>query len=121
MEWPTRPYVSKYRSGDVFSFDICDQSSEIRVTAFDEMCKDFQNQLIVGRVYCITHGDVLLADARYNALQHPFYIRINKKTTFKPIADVPFTHVPLIHVQLVKIGSLRTAGILSGKKSYFHL
>lgn len=114
-KWPTRSYNGQYRSGKVFSFDICDDSSEIRVTAFDQNCENWRDKLTVGQVYRIAHGDVLLADPQYNALKHPFYIRLVKQTTIEPIANVPLVDIPLIHVQLVKISSLRTIGALVGK------
>lgn len=113
-KWPTRTYTGRYKNGRVFSFDICDESSEIRLTAYDEQCTALEPRIIVGQVYRITHGDVVLANPKYNFLKNAFQVNVGKRTTIEAITQGPLDLVPLIHFQLNKISSLKTVGIYTG-------
>lgn len=120
---PTSRYTGQHRNISVFTFDICDESSEIRVTAYDQQCENFQHRITVGRVYRIIHGDVIFAKQKYNALKHPFSIKIIKQTTIEEAEDDPSDNIPLIHFQLVKISSLGKliAGNYTGRYINCHL
>ena len=64
-----RTYESpKTGPGSVFSFDICDESGEMRVTVWREAADRFFPMVEEGRVYLISKGQLKIANKKYSNL-----------------------------------------------------
>jgi replication factor A1 len=71
----------------VFSFDIQDQTGEIRVVAFDELAGVAFLEIDVDKVYRISSVSVRLANKYFAALKHKYELVLNPGSMIEALAD----------------------------------
>jgi len=74
---PIRTYNNKKGDGKVFSFDVTDDSSEIRITAFNSECDKYYDIIQKDLVYYISKGSVKPANKKYSNLKSDYEITLN--------------------------------------------
>jgi replication factor A1 len=75
-----KEWTNERGSGCLFSFDIQDDTSEIRVTAFKEQAKKLFEQVQIGQVYVISKPQVKPANKRFSTLPHEFEMTVADDT-----------------------------------------
>lgn len=88
-----RTFNNKNGKGFRFSFDIKDDSGEIRVTAFNDTAKKLFDSIELNQFYAITNASVKLTHPIYKQLNNDFEIIASPFTEFrnvrKKISEVP--------------------------------
>ena len=91
----------------LFSFDVVDESGEIRVTAFKEQCDKFQPMIEIGKVYYITGGTLKAANKQYSTLNNDYEMTLKDSSEISPCTDAAETSsIPTLSFNFAKIGSL---------------
>lgn len=93
--------------GHLFSFDVVDESGEIRVTAFKEQCDKFQPMIEIGKVYYITGGTLKAANKQYSTLNNDYEMTLKDSSEISLCTDAAETSsIPTLSFNFAKIGSL---------------
>lgn len=71
-------------TGCLFSFDLQDETSEIRVTAFKEQAKRLYEIIQMGQVYIVSKPQVKTANRRFSTLPHEFELTVGDDTVVVP-------------------------------------
>ena len=69
---PIRTWNNSRGEGKLFSFDLVDESGEIRVTAFKEQCDRFFDMIEIGKVYCVTRAQLKTANKKFTNLNNDY-------------------------------------------------
>ncbi|CAI9095111.1 OLC1v1030972C1 [Oldenlandia corymbosa var. corymbosa] len=89
-----RQYNNQRGDGKVFSFDLLDESSEIRVTCFNAVAEQFYDLIEPGKIYMISKGTLLPAQKNFNHLPNDHEIRLDSYSTVQPCHEddgsIPF-------------------------------
>lgn len=106
-----KDFAKNNRRGQVFSFDLCDESGDIRVVAFDENAAATHSLIRLGRVYRIQSVDVMVVkDRTFNKLQHDYELRIGSNAVIDEVLDPSHViDVPVINCTFRKIPTLEHA------------
>ena len=96
-------YRAAEKRGIFFSFDVCDQYGEIRVTAFDKFCEKYFDDIEIGLIYFIYNGKVQPKHKSYNILNHLWEIRITSQTKINRQSDAIDCRIPILHHSLVTL------------------
>eukprot|EP00900_Chrysochromulina_parva_P016781 jgi/Chrpa1/25103/Chrysochromulina_OHIO_Genome00014025-RA len=98
---------SNPKTGDssVFSFDVCDESAEIRISAWREIAERLHPIIEVGKTYLISKGQLKPANKRYSTLNNAYEITLNFDTTLQLVADAD-DFKPKVHYSFVPIGDI---------------
>merc|ERR1719445_2784493 len=74
-------------SGKLFSFDLMDDSGEIRVTAFNEQCDRFYEVAQAGQVFYIANCTVKSANKQYSRLNNDYELSAKDSFSMEPVQD----------------------------------
>ncbi|XP_034238791.1 replication protein A 70 kDa DNA-binding subunit [Thrips palmi] len=121
---PKRSWSNAKGEGSLFSFDLVDDSGEIRVTAFREQCTKFHDMIEVGKVYLITKGTLKTANKMYSNLNNDYELNLNNESQILPVPEdddgvpqIKFNFVPLDQIEIIEpnmlvdvIGVVKTPG-----------
>ena len=101
-----KQFNSKKGAGTLFSCDLIDESgSEIRATAFSEVCDKLYPQLIEGNVYLISKGSIRAANKRFTSIKHDYEIMFSAATIVQPCDDdgrIPRSHFDFVSIDQIK-------------------
>lgn len=101
-----KQFNSKKGAGTLFSCDLIDESgSEIRATAFSEVCDKLYPQLIEGNVYLISKGSIRTANKRFTSIKHDYEIMFSAATIIQPCEDdgkIPRNHFDFVSIDQIK-------------------
>jgi len=101
-----RTYESpKTGPGSVFSFDICDESGEMRVTVWREAADRFFPLVEEGRVYLISKGQLKIANKKYSNLNAQYEMSLGYDGIVQLCADEPAS-MPKIRYSFVPISEM---------------
>lgn len=73
-------WANERGTGSLFSFDLQDDTSEIRVTAFKEQAKLLFDTVQMGQVYIVSKPQVKQANKRFSTLPHEFELTVGDDT-----------------------------------------
>lgn len=77
---PLRTYNNAKGPGKLFSFDLIDDSGEIRVTAFNEQVDKFHDVIEANKVYFLTIASVKTANKKFSNLKNDYELTLNNGT-----------------------------------------
>lgn len=102
---PIRTWSNAKGEGQLFSFDVCDETSEIRFTAFRDMVDKFHPMIEVDKVYFISKGQIKPANKQYSKLKNDYEVTINSDTTIQECTD-NVDSIPQMRYNFVPIAEL---------------
>lgn len=79
-----KQWANERGAGCLFSFDLQDETSEIRVTAFKDQAKQLHDIIQMGQVYIVSKPQVKQANRRFSTLPHEFEMVIADDTVVVP-------------------------------------
>jgi len=94
-------------SGKLFSFDLLDESGEIKVTAFNEQCDKFFDMIEVNKVYFLTGGSAKVANRRFSNSKHDYEISLNNNSQIIESSDD--TNLPTMQFNFVALNEMQNA------------
>lgn len=99
-----RTWSNQKGEGKLFSFDLCDESGEIRATAFNQQCDKYFDMLEVDKVYYITKCTLKPANKQYSKLRNDYEMTLNNDSEIQECTDA--TGVPSITYNFVNISDI---------------
>ncbi|XP_044271504.1 replication protein A 70 kDa DNA-binding subunit-like [Tribolium madens] len=108
-----RSWSNSRGEGKLFSFDLLDESGEIRCTAFRDLADKYFNYLQVDKVYYISKCQLKTANKQFNPLKNDYEMTIGNESVIEECvnddSDVPqvkFNFVPISSLSEIAVGSL---------------
>jgi len=95
-------------SGKLFSMDLMDDSGEIRVTAFKEVCDKFYDYAQVGKVYYVANCSVKAANKQYSKLNNDYELTFKDNGSME-LVEEDTSDVPTMVYNFAKICDLSGA------------
>lgn len=99
-----RTWSNSKGEGNLFSFEIVDESGEIRITAFNNEVDKFFSLVEHGKVYCISKATLKAANKQFNTLKHEYEMTLNAYSSVVLCDDGD--GVPDVHCDFVPISEL---------------
>ena len=93
--------------GKLFSFDVTDDSSEIRITGFNNECDKYWDLIQKDLVYYISKGSIKYANKQYSKCKSDYEILLTSDSTIE-LCDEEMVPLPSIQYNFVGIQSLVT-------------
>uniref|UniRef100_A0A3Q3WHF4 Replication protein A subunit n=1 Tax=Mola mola TaxID=94237 RepID=A0A3Q3WHF4_MOLML len=114
MKWTIRARVtnkSKIRNwsnsrgeGKLFSFEIVDESGEIKITAFNNEVDKFFSLVEQDKVYYISKATLKVANKQYTSVKNEYEMTLHAHSSIVPCDDGQ--SVPAVHYDFVPIAEL---------------
>lgn len=83
-----RTWSNSKGDGNLFNFDLIDESGEIRVTAFRDTADKFFDIIEVDKVYYISKAAIKVANKQFNALKNDYEMTLNNDSVVQECNDV---------------------------------
>ncbi|XP_016897206.1 replication protein A 70 kDa DNA-binding subunit-like isoform X2 [Cynoglossus semilaevis] len=99
-----RTWSNSKGEGKLFSFEIVDESGEIRITAFNKEVDKFFSLVEPGKVYKISNATLKLANKQYNKLRNDYEVTLHGHSLIVLCDDGQ--GVPTVHCDFVSIAEL---------------
>ncbi|XP_061787283.2 replication protein A 70 kDa DNA-binding subunit-like isoform X1 [Nerophis lumbriciformis] len=99
-----RHWSNSRGEGSVFSFEIVDESGEIKITAFNNEVDKFFPLVEPNQVYLISKGSLKVANKQYNTLNNNYEMTLNANSLIVPCQDGQ--GVPTVRCDFVPIAQL---------------
>ncbi|XP_028451203.1 replication protein A 70 kDa DNA-binding subunit-like isoform X1 [Perca flavescens] len=99
-----RTWSNSKGEGKLFSFDIVDESGEIKITAFNKEVDKFFSLVEQGKVYYITKATLKVANKQYNTLKNNYEMTLHAQSSIVPCDDNQ--GIPAVHCDFVPIAEL---------------
>ncbi|XP_069002313.1 replication protein A 70 kDa DNA-binding subunit-like isoform X1 [Embiotoca jacksoni] len=99
-----RTWSNSRGSGKLFSFEIVDESGEIKITAFNNEVDKFFSLVEQGKVYYISKATLKVANKQYTTLKNDYEITLNTHSSIVPCNDSE--SIPTAHCDFVPIAEL---------------
>ncbi|XP_077360409.1 replication protein A 70 kDa DNA-binding subunit-like isoform X2 [Festucalex cinctus] len=99
-----RNWSNSRGEGKVFSFEIVDESGEIRITAFNSEADKFFSLVEQNKVYLISKGSLKVANKQFTSIKNDYEITLNGSSRIVPCDDGQ--GVPAVHCDFVPISQL---------------
>ncbi|XP_074529240.1 replication protein A 70 kDa DNA-binding subunit-like isoform X2 [Halichoeres trimaculatus] len=99
-----RNWSNSRGEGKLFSFDLVDESGEIKVTAFNKEVDKFYSLVEQGKVYYITKGTLKVANKQYSTLNNDYEMSLSAGSSIVPCDDGQ--DIPAVHCNFVPISEL---------------
>nr|XP_061787284.1 replication protein A 70 kDa DNA-binding subunit-like isoform X2 [Nerophis lumbriciformis] len=99
-----RHWSNSRGEGSVFSFEIVDESGEIKITAFNNEVDKFFPLVEPNQVYLISKGSLKVANKQYNTLNNNYEMTLNANSLIVPCRDGQ--GVPTVRCDFVPIAQL---------------
>lgn len=99
-----RTWKNDRGEGKLFSFELADQSGEIRATAFKEQVDKFYDMLEVDKVYFVSKCTLKAADKRFNSTKNDYELTLNNETIIQECfddVDVPTTNYNFVPISQI--------------------
>ncbi|KAI0987217.1 hypothetical protein GJ496_008993 [Pomphorhynchus laevis] len=82
-----RKWSNTRGEGRLFSFDILDNTGEMRVTAFNEECDKFFDLIEIDKVYFISKGKIKPANRQFTSLQNDYEMTLGFESALELCED----------------------------------
>ncbi|XP_023272389.1 replication protein A 70 kDa DNA-binding subunit isoform X4 [Seriola lalandi dorsalis] len=99
-----RTWSNSKGEGKLFSFDIVDESGEIKITAFNKEVDKFFSLVEQGKVYYISKATLKVANKQYTTLKNDYEMTLHAHSSIVPCDDSQ--DVPTLHCDFVPIAEL---------------
>ncbi|KAK5612981.1 hypothetical protein CRENBAI_003495 [Crenichthys baileyi] len=99
-----RNWSNSKGDGKLFSFEIVDESGEIRITAFNNEVDRFFSLVEQGKVYYISKGTLKVANKQYTTLKNDYEMTLHAHSSIVPCEDSP--GIPTVQCDFVPIEEL---------------
>ncbi|KAE8287392.1 Replication protein A 70 kDa DNA-binding subunit [Larimichthys crocea] len=99
-----RTWSNSKGEGKLFSFEIVDESGEIKITAFNKEVDKFFSLVEQGKVYYITKATLKVANKQYSTLKNDYEMTLHAHSSIVPCDDNQ--GVPAVHCDFVPIAEL---------------
>ncbi|CAB3221836.1 unnamed protein product [Arctia plantaginis] len=91
--------------GKLFSMDLCDESGEIRATAFKNECDKFYDLIQIDKVYFISRCQLKTANKQYTSLKNDYEMTFTANTVVAECIDDPGS-VPSVKYDFIAINDI---------------
>ncbi|KAM6984395.1 replication protein A 70 kDa DNA-binding subunit-like isoform 2-T2 [Tautogolabrus adspersus] len=99
-----RNWSNSKGEGKLFSFEIVDESGEIRITAFNKEVDKYYSLVEQGKVYYITKATLKVANKQYSTLNNDYEMTLHAQSSIVPCDDSQ--GIPAVHCDFVPIAEL---------------
>ncbi|XP_070700384.1 replication protein A 70 kDa DNA-binding subunit-like [Pempheris klunzingeri] len=99
-----RNWSNSRGEGKLFSFEILDESGEIKITAFNKEVDRFFSLVEQGKVYYITKATLKVANKQYTAVKNDYEMTLHAHSSIIPCDDGQ--GIPTLHCDFVPIAEL---------------
>ncbi|KAF3705738.1 Replication protein A 70 kDa DNA-binding subunit [Channa argus] len=99
-----RNWSNSKGEGKLFSFDIVDESGEIKITAFNNEVDKFFSLVEQGKVYYISKATLKVANKQYTTLKNDYEMTLHAHSSIVPCNDSE--GIPTVHCDFVPIAEL---------------
>ncbi|XP_034405489.1 replication protein A 70 kDa DNA-binding subunit-like isoform X2 [Cyclopterus lumpus] len=99
-----RTWSNSRGEGKLFSFEILDESGEIKITAFNNEVDKFFSLVEQGKVYYITKATLKVANKQYTTLKNDYEMTLHAHSSIVPCDDSQ--GIPAVHCDFVPIAEL---------------
>lgn len=100
-----RTWSNAKGEGKLFSFDLQDDSGEIRVTAFRDMVDKFYDMLEIDKVFYISKCQIKPANKQYSKLRNDYEMTITNDTVIQ-VCENETAGVPQIRYDFITIAEI---------------
>lgn len=97
-----RTWSNAKGEGKLFSMDLCDDSSEIRATAFKNECDKFYDMIQIDKVYYISRCQLKTANKQFNTLKNDYEMTFTANTIVAECMD-DVSSMPTVKYDFVPI------------------
>lgn len=110
---PMKIYNNAKNSGKLFSFDVIDDSGEMRITAFNQEADRFYDILETGKLYFISKGSVKQANKKFSSLNSDYEITLNSNSIIKLIdeSEASKCSIPKMRYKFVQLALLEKKAV----------
>ncbi|KAH1028515.1 replication protein A 70 kDa DNA-binding subunit [Dendroctonus ponderosae] len=117
-----RKWENAKGSGQLFNFDLADESGEIRCTAFRDLVDKYYDMIQVDKVYYISRCQLKPANKQFNSLKNEYEMAMSNETVIEECLDDDLSKVQTQYdfVEISKIVELeanQTIDVLGVAKS----
>ncbi|KAG0725250.1 Replication protein A DNA-binding subunit [Chionoecetes opilio] len=99
-----RTWSNSRGEGKLFSFELLDESGEIRATAFNDEVDKYYDMIEADKVYFITGASLKTANKQYNNLNNDYEMSLNRTTEITPCHEA--TAIPTMQFNFVSLDQL---------------
>lgn len=101
-----KKFSNKRGEGKLFSFEIADESGQIKVVAFSEVVDIFYPIIEVGKAYTIKKGQVKMSNKQFSSNNNDYEIHIDQTSEIDIVSD---NETPQFFFNFVKIRDISPA------------
>ncbi|KAL3042763.1 hypothetical protein OYC64_020647 [Pagothenia borchgrevinki] len=102
-----RTWSNSRGDGRLFSFEVLDESGEIKVTAFNKEVDQFFSLVEQGKVYYITKATLKVANKQFTTLKNNYEMTLNAHSSVVPCDDSQ--GIPTVNCDFVPIAELENS------------
>lgn len=84
---PIRKWSNSKGEGQLFSFDLLDQSGEIRATGFRDMVDKYYEFLQVDKIYYISKCQIKMANKKFSSLKNDYEMTLGAESVIQECAE----------------------------------
>lgn len=99
-----RTWSNAKGEGKLFSFDLMDESGQIRATAFRDLVDRYYDMIEVDRVYYITKCQLKPANKQYSRLPNDYEMTLNNDTVIQECTDAD--DIPTVKYNFIPISQI---------------
>uniref|UniRef100_A0A8C7XDA4 Replication protein A subunit n=1 Tax=Oryzias sinensis TaxID=183150 RepID=A0A8C7XDA4_9TELE len=99
-----RQWSNSRGEGKLFSFEVVDESGEIKITAFNNEVDKFFSLLEQGKVYYISKATLKVANKQYSTLKNDYEMTLHAHSSIVPCEDNQ--SIPTMNCNFVQIEEL---------------
>lgn len=100
-----RTWSNAKGEGKLFSFDITDETGEIRVTCFRDQVDKFYNMLEIDKVYYISKCQIKPANKQYSKLKNDYEMTASSETSIQ-LCEEDTSSIPKLRYEFISIREL---------------
>ncbi|XP_062289081.1 replication protein A 70 kDa DNA-binding subunit-like [Scomber scombrus] len=100
----TRTWSNSKGEGKLFSFDVLDESGEIKITAFNSEVDKFFSLVEQGKVYYISKASLKVANKQYTTLKNDYEMTLHAHSSIVPCDDSQ--DIPTMNCDFVPIAEM---------------
>lgn len=100
-----RTYSNQRGQGRLFSFDLCDDTGEIRVTCFNDECDRFYNLIQKDRCYYVGRGMIKTANKKFSTVNNDYEITLTQNSFVKLCEDAQI-EAPKLRYKFIPLATI---------------